>query len=71
MTKFDKLIYDEMMEAVNKATDEKTVSIAKNLLNDGISAEVVSRNTGLELSVVKELDKSIKCGKTEKNAVPV
>lgn len=75
MTKFEKLIYDEKMEAVNnavnKATDETAMSIAKNLLSNGFSVEDVSINTGIDMSVVEELSESVKNGKTEKNAVPV
>ena len=37
--------------------EEGKKSIAKNLLNDGIPIEVVSRNTGLSIKELKELNK--------------
>ncbi len=67
MSKWDRLIYNEKMEAVN----EKTCEIAKNLLNDGLSAEVVSRNTGLDMSVVESIANKISAEKSNKDAVPV
>ncbi len=51
MTKFDQIIYNEKMEAINKAEE----AIALNFLNDGTPIEVVSRNTGLDIETVKEL----------------
>ena len=59
MTKIEKMFYDEKMEAVNKATNEKAYTIAINFLIDGLSPEMVSRNTGLDLAVVEELSKKI------------
>ena len=69
MTKFEKLIYDEMMEKVNEAVDKaekrRTEEIAANLLSDGTSVERTSRNTGLEISVVEEIAKRVRGEKIE------
>lgn len=55
MTKIEKMFYDEKMEALS----ENTEKIAANLLKDGLSTEMVSRNTGLDLSAVEELAEKI------------
>ena len=64
MTKWDRLIFNEKMEAIN----EKTEEIASNLLRGGMSVELVSSNTGLDLATVEELNKSIQ---EEKQTVTV
>ena len=67
MTKFDKLIYDEKMEAIN----ENSERIAKNFLNNGFSVEDVSINTGLDRNVVEELARNIKDNKVNKDVALV
>lgn len=52
MTKIEKMFYDEKIEAIK--------NIAVNFLKDGQSPESVSKNTGLDISVVKELAEKIK-----------
>ena len=59
MTKWEQLLYDETMEAVNKATNEQAYNIASNLLKEGLSPEMISRNTGLDISVVEELSRNL------------
>ena len=66
MTKWERLLYNETMEAVN----EKAYSIASNLLKDGQPKEKVCDYTGLELDVVEELADNIAKEKT-KEAMPV
>ena len=46
--------YDEGYDAGAKA---EKISIAKNLLKDGISKEVVSKNIGLSIEELEELKK--------------
>ena len=70
MTKWEQLLYDETMEAVNKATNEQAYNIASNLLKEGLSPEMISRNTGLDISVVEELSRNLDKEK-EKEAMPV
>ena len=48
--------YDDGKEAGAKA---KEIEIAKNLLKDGIPIEVVSKNTGLSVEELKELEKEV------------
>jgi len=55
MTKIEKIFYDEKIEAVN----EKAYTIACNFLKEGLSIDMVSRNTGLDISVVEELSKNL------------
>jgi len=52
MTKIEKMFYDEKIEAIK--------TIASNLLKDGQSPESVSKNTGLDITVVMELAEKIK-----------
>ncbi len=52
MTKIEKMFYDEKIEAIK--------TIASNLLRDGQSPESVSKNTGLDITVVMELAEKIK-----------
>lgn len=52
MTKIEKMFYDEKIEAIK--------NIAVNLLKDGQSPESVSKNTGLDITVVMELAEKIK-----------
>lgn len=61
MTKWERLLYNETMEAVN----EKAYSIASNLLKDGQPKEKVCDYTGLELDVVEELADNIAKEKTK------
>ncbi len=76
MTQFERFIYEEKMEAVNKAkeetekeaTDKTSRAIAANFLSDGLDIESVSRNTGLELSVVQEMARKLEEQKKEKKA---
>jgi len=70
MTKWEQLLYDETMEAVNKATNEQAYNIASNLLKEGLSPEMISRNTGLDISVVEELSRNLDKEK-EKEAMSV
>ena len=53
MTKIEKMFYDEKMGAVNEAMTESAEAIAANLIRDGADVDFVSRNTGLDLSVVE------------------
>ena len=48
--------YDDGKEAGAKA---KEIEIAKNFLKDGIPIEVVSKNTGLSVEELKELEKEV------------
>ena len=48
--------YDDGKEAGAKA---KEIEIAKNLLKDGIPIEVVSKNTGLSVEELEELEKEV------------
>ncbi len=66
MTKIEKIFYDEKMEALNK----KTETIATNLLRDGLSPEMISRNTGLDIAVVEELSRNLN-KEQSKEAMPV
>ena len=66
MTKWERLLYNETMEAVN----EKAYSIATNLLKDGQPKEKVCEYTGLELDVVDELADNIAKEKA-RDAMPV
>ena len=66
MTKFDQIINEEIRDGVIKEARR----IAENLLMDGASLESVSRNTGLDMSVVEELSKKIS-EKRETTAVTV
>ena len=66
MTKIEKIFYDEKMEALNR----KTETIATNLLRDGLSPEMISRNTGLDLAVVEELSRNLN-KEQSKEAMPV
>lgn len=52
MTKIEKMFYDEKIEAIK--------NIAINFLKDGQSPESVSKNTGLDITVVMELAEKIK-----------
>ncbi len=52
MTKIEKMFYDERIEAIK--------TIGSNLLKDGQSPESVSKNTGLDITVVMELAEKIK-----------
>lgn len=52
MTKIEKMFYDEKIEAIK--------NIAVNFLKDGQSPESVSKNTGLDITVVMELAEKIK-----------
>ena len=66
MTKWEKLLYDEKMEAIN----EKVCDIATSLLKEGLEPEMISRNTGLDISVVEEISQKID-RKNAKDAVSV
>ena len=57
MTKFERLIHEEQMEKIEQ--------IALNLLADGMECEAVSRNTGLDIKVVKELAEKVAKEKDE------
>ena len=48
--------YDDGKEDGARA---KTIEIAKNLLKDGIPIEVISKNTGLSVEELKELEKEV------------
>ncbi len=56
MTRFEKMLYDEEAAAVNKNTER----IAESFLRDGYSVESVSKNTELDISVVKAIAERIK-----------
>lgn len=67
MTKWDRLIYNEKMDAINESKEE----IAINLLQDGMSVDRVSRNTGLDIAVVEELVGKINANQNNKDTVLV
>ena len=71
MTKVGRIIYEEQMEAVNTAVNKKSEDIATNLIIDGASLESVSRNTGLEMSVVEELAKKVAEKKEAANRIGI
>ena len=48
--------YDDGKEDGAKA---KEIEIAKNFLKDGIPIEVISKNTGLSVEELKELEKEV------------
>ncbi|MDY2614980.1 MAG: formylglycine-generating enzyme family protein [Treponema succinifaciens] len=58
--KKEKVEYQERKARSEKETVETKLSMAKELLSDGVPAEAVAAGLGLELSQVKELQKSIK-----------
>lgn len=58
--KKEKVEYQKRKARSEKETEEAKLSIAKDLLSDGVPAEAVAAGLGLELSQVKELQKSIK-----------
>ena len=63
MTKLDRLYAEEKRQAIDKAvadtTESITTRIAKNFLKSGDSVEKVSANTGLPISQVLQLSKSL------------
>jgi len=63
MTKVDRILEEEKRQAIDKAvadnTESITTRIAKNLLKSGDSVERVSANTGLPISQVLQLSKSL------------
>ena len=44
-------------EGLEEGAKKEKIEIAKNLLKDGISIEVVSKNTGLSIEELEELNK--------------
>lgn len=74
MTKIEKMFYDEKMEAVNNATERTAHDTAEyietNLLRDGLSPEMISRNIGLDIAVVEELLRNL-IREQSKEAMPV
>ncbi len=70
MTKWERLLYNETLEAVNKATNDKTYTIATNMLSDGMSPDKVSNYTGLDIAVVEELSRNLN-KEQSKEAMPV
>ena len=44
-------------EGLEEGAKKEKIEIAKNLLKDGISIEVVSKNTGLSIEELEELKK--------------
>lgn len=58
--KKEKVEYQKRKARSEKETEETKLSVAKDLLSDGVPAEAVAAGMGLELSQVKELQKSIK-----------
>ena len=65
MTKVGRIIYEEQVAAVNSAIANNSRDIASNLIADGFALEAVSRNTGLDMSVVEELAQKVAEQKTE------
>ena len=57
MKEGDREMYQSMIEevALEEYIQENTLKIAKNFLSDGISPEVISKNTGLSVEEVKTL----------------
>ena len=47
---------DGKAEGLEEGAKAKEIEIAKNLLKDGISIEVVSRNTGLSIGELEDLN---------------
>ncbi len=71
MTKVGRIIYEETVAAVNTAVDNKSRDIAMNFIADGTSLDVVSRNTGLDMSVVQDLARQVSEQKSESTVVTV
>ena len=47
----------EIAEGLEEGAKAKEIEIAKNFLKDGIPIEVVSKNTGLSIEEIEELNK--------------
>ena len=50
---------DGKTEGLEEGAKTERIAIAKNLLKDGIPIEVVSKNTGLSVEELKELEKEV------------
>ena len=50
---------DGKADGLEEGAKAKEIEIAKNLLKDGIPIEVVSKNTGLSVEELKELEKEV------------
>lgn len=55
MTKVGRLIIEQEEAAVRNGIEKEDLRIAKNFLNEGVSAEKVARATGLDISVVQKI----------------
>ena len=48
---------DGKIEGLEEGAKKEKISIAKNFLKDGIPIEVISKNTGLNIEELEELNK--------------
>ena len=53
-------VQDGISQGISQGAEQKALETARNMLSDGILAEIISKYTGLPLETVEKLAKGLK-----------